>query len=282
MQNSDDWPGPDDATLAARRAAVVRFVRDTYGPRGTLSLHRAALGLDLLRAPVNVALSPVFLLTRLVALVLGLLRMRRAAGWLMTRRIFLETAVARRLRVRLGTFLDALAAAGLAPRAAPDMLDRAIADYAGVRGAVSEITTSLVVVLTGFWVFGTATPGVVSLTGPVAEELARAQAVQGFWAGQTLGRAWYGVFPARLSPFEVVAIGFSLAMIGSVVTTFAGLVADPVQLWTGMHRRRLWRMLRRLDRAAAGDGAGLAPEHLVARLGDIGDALTGLWRALRG
>ena len=57
----------DPRPLTRREAEVGRFVRARYGLRGSLALHRHALGLDLLRAPLNVMLSPLFLLTRLVA-----------------------------------------------------------------------------------------------------------------------------------------------------------------------------------------------------------------------
>ena len=57
------------------------------------------------------------------------------------------------------------------------------------------------------------------------------------------------------------------------------LVADPVQLWTGTHRRRLMRLLARLDRQQG--AAGLEREHVLARLGDLGDAVSSLWRWLR-
>ena len=81
--------------------AVDGFVRRHFLPLGTLRLHRGALGWDLLRAPVNVALAPVFLLTRLVALVLRLLGLRRAGLWLGRRRILLPTAVARAVGARV-------------------------------------------------------------------------------------------------------------------------------------------------------------------------------------
>ena len=71
------------------------FVRQRFGLRGTLRLHRAAIGADLLRAPVNVALAPVFLLVKILARVARLVRMRRVAGWLARREVFLTTAVSR-------------------------------------------------------------------------------------------------------------------------------------------------------------------------------------------
>ena len=70
MQPADTRP------MTRRETEVARFVRARYGLSGTLALHRHALGLDLLRAPVNVALSPLFLLARLGAPVL-----RRVGRW---------------------------------------------------------------------------------------------------------------------------------------------------------------------------------------------------------
>lgn len=76
MQPADTRP------LTRRETEVRRFVRARFGLRGTLNLHHHALGLDLLRAPVNVMLSPVFLLSRLLAALMRRLGMARAADWL--------------------------------------------------------------------------------------------------------------------------------------------------------------------------------------------------------
>ncbi|MTH34026.1 hypothetical protein GL279_05365 [Paracoccus limosus] len=273
-------PQPADPRPRTRREAEVRrFVRARYGLAGTLRLHRAALGWDLLRAPLNVSLSPVFLLVRLLAAVLGGLGLKRGAGWLAGRQIFLTSDVARQLQADLTGFLEHLQAQGLGPQAAPETVRATIAAQTETRNAVAEITTSLIVLLSGFLLFHRATPGVMSLAGPVAEMRAQAQAVQDFALGSWAGGLWYGMFPASLSPWEVLLTGVVLAVLASVVTTFAGLIADPVQLWTGTHARRLMRMLERLDRQQG--PAGLEREHVLARLGDLGDVASSLWRALR-
>ncbi len=274
MQPADTRP------MTRRETEVERFVRARYGLRGTLALHRHALGLDLLRAPVNVALSPVFLLVRLVTPLLRWVGLTGAADWLARRHIFLRSDIAQRIEADLGGFLDDLADKGLAPRAAPEMTARAVADYAETRNAVAEITCSLIVLGSGLLLFHRATPGVISLAGPVAHLRAQAQAVQDFALGSWAGGMWYGAFPTELSTFEVVLTGTVLAMLASVVTTFAGLIADPVQLWTGIHKRRVMRLLARLDRAES--GPALAREHVLARLGDLSDTALSLWRSFRG
>lgn len=272
-------PQPAGTDLARRRA-VQGFVRARFGPRGTLRLHRAALGLDLLRAPVNVALSPVFLATRLGAWLCGLVRLRGAAAWLSARRVFLPSDLARVLHDDLSAFLTAMQAEGLVAETPPEDLRRAVSDYTETRNAVAEITTSLIVLMSGLVLFGATTPGVISLAGPVAEMRARTRAIEDFALGSGLGRLWNGVFPAEPSTAQVVLTGVVLAASASVVTAFAGLLADPVQLWAGTHRRRLMRLLERLDRKA--EGGALAREHLMARGGDLVDAVLTLWRSLRG
>ncbi|SFD53149.1 DUF6635 family protein [Roseivivax sediminis] len=267
-------------SVAEIRASEIRaFVRATYGLRGTLALHRAALGLDLLRAPINVALATVFLLSRLLMLILRLVRLRGAAAWLGRRRIFLRTAVAQAVALRLEAFLARLDGLGAGVTAGPERRLHAIDEYVGVRSAVAEITTSLIVLALGYAIFHAATPGIMSLAPNVADRMTHAEAVRGFWAGDGLGRMWYGAFPPSISPERIVLTGMILAMLASVVTTFAGLVADPVQRALGIHRRRLDRMLTRLD----GDRPeSLAPEHLAARTGDLIDVLFAALRALRG
>lgn len=262
-----------------RDAEIRRFVRARYGLKGTLSLHRAALPWDLLRAPVNVTLAPVFLLIKLAAKAAELCRLPRAARWLASRRIFLTSDLSRRLEADLRGFFADLDAQGLSPDAAEDEIGAAISGYAETRNAVAEITTSLIVLMAGLLLFHRATPGVMSLAEPVARLRAQTRAIEDFALGSWVGRMWYGAFPAELSTAQLLLTGLLLTVAASLVTTFAGLLADPVQLWTGIHRRRLARMLDRLDRRDA--PPPLEREHLLARAGDLGDIAAWLWRSWR-
>lgn len=264
-----------------RQTAIVAFVRQNFGARGAVRLHRSALGLDLLRAPVNVVLAPVLILVRLSGLLARLMRMSAAADWLSGRRVLLQTDVSREVTARLWVFFAELDAKGVGVAVQGDVLEREIADYTGVRSAVGEIATTVLVLLAGFAIFRTVTPGLVSLTGSVAELRAHARAIQEFPLGQGIGRMYYSVFSSGPEIWQLVATGLVLAMALSVVTTFAGLVVDPLQLMTGTHRRRLSRLVIRLERSAQ-NGGGLAREHLTARFADVADMALNLWRFLRG
>lgn len=268
-------------TNANRYAEVSAFVRATFGLRGSLTLHRFAFGADLLRAPANVLLAPIFLMTRLTALLAKAMRFEKASVWMSRRKILLETDVSRQVAARVLAFVKAIEAKSDDTGIPNDVLEHEIAEYAGVRSAVGEITTTLAIIIVGFFVFHTVTPGVISITGPVAELRAQSLAIAQFPLGQKLGGIYYGVFATDPEPWRFLATGVVLAMLASAVTTFAGVIADPLQVITGTHRRRLFRLLNRLE-IASGRSNSIAHEHITARFADLTDLALNLWRTLRG
>lgn len=155
-----------------------------------------------------------------------------------------------------------------------------VEDYVGIRSAVAEIATTMVVFSLGLIVFHAATPGVLSLAPLVSDHVAFATAVTEFPLGQGLGRAWYALFPVDRSGWFIAGVTALLLFSASILTTFAGIVADPVQAALGIHRRRLMRLLARIDRAQS-PGSGIAREHLLARFADLTVAAAAVLRMLR-
>jgi hypothetical protein len=298
--------------FAERRRLVPGFAARNFGVRGSLGLHAQALGWDLVRAPLNVALAVPHVATRLAGFGARATGFPGTGAWLAERRILRETAVAREVVWRVTTGLlelpaehrdgrrsgrDALAEAILAEpevqalvadaaRHSADPAFRArlaasLADYAGTRSAAAEITTALFTLGAGAVLFQQATPGMVTLGPSLAAALAQSGAIASFPLGASLGGVWYGFFPAVSSTTLLVSTTAALAGGAALVSAFAGILADPVQLALGLHRRRLLRLVDALERQfAATDGAGFAAhEHYVARLMDLADVLTGIVRA---
>ncbi|TCO73505.1 DUF6635 family protein [Rhodovulum euryhalinum] len=286
------------AYFAERRARVPGFVRARFGIRGTFGLHRHALGWDIVRAPVNVLLSPVLILSRIGGHAAGRLGAREASGWLLSRRVLLPTAVARAAERAIAVDLlelpwggpgeaseaDALARAMLAQpalarliaerREAGALSARALSDYGGARSAVAEMTTALGTLGAGAIAFQSLTPGMVSFAPGLAAVLAHQAAVAAFPLGGLLGTAWYGMFPAAVSPWLTAGLVLGLMGLGALVAAFAGLIADPVQTALGLHQRRLNRLIDAMEDAFTGEGKrGFAVrEHYLARLLDLSDA----------
>jgi hypothetical protein len=296
------------AYFAERRARVPAFARRRFGLIGTLKLHRHALGWDILKAPVNVMLSPVLILSRLGAWAAGRAGAVPLAAWLGRRRILLPTAVAiateRAIVVDLlelpwtgpgkPSDANALAAAMLAQptlgglirqrAAAGEQTARALSDYGGTRSAVAEMTTALGTMGAGALAFNTLTPGMVSLAPTLAAVLAHQAAVASFPLGAMLGSAWYGVFPTAASPWLLVGITAAMMGLGALVAAFAGVIADPIQTALGLHQRRLNRLIDTMEDSFTGSGrrAFAAREHYLARLLDLSDAGLAALRLLRG
>ncbi|HEX6012204.1 MAG TPA: DUF6635 family protein, partial [Geminicoccaceae bacterium] len=95
---------PDPATreavaayAEACRARIPAFTARHFGLPGTLRLHREALGLDLLRAPLNVLLVGPALFLRLAGAFCRRLGLGRLGGWLASRNLFVETRLSRRV-----------------------------------------------------------------------------------------------------------------------------------------------------------------------------------------
>jgi hypothetical protein len=165
-----------------------------------------------------------------------------------------------------------------------DRITGALAEYTGTRSAMAEFATALLTLAVGALAFDALTPGMISMAPGLAEVVSHGTAVAEFPLGQTLGGAWYGLFPVGPSPGLVAATVAGLVVAGSVVAAFAGTVADPVQAALGIHRRRLLRLLDAVDAEVNGvpDRPFVSREHYLVRFFDLWDAALSMLRLFRG
>jgi hypothetical protein len=297
--------------LTGRRARVDAFADRHFGFAGTLQLHRRTIGWDLLRIPANLYLAPVALGVAVAARIAARLGFGRAAAWLAGCRPIFDTAMAREVRWLVTTELlqlpciqpgrsrmhDGLAETILAdpgvagrlgaldviPAEARQQIAAAIAGYTETRAATAEIAAGCFTAgLGALWV-KQVTPGMMTLGSVVAGMLAQQAAIAAFPLGAWLGAWWYGMYPAEPGTGLVVATTGALAVLGSVIAAFSGIVTDPIQRRLGVHRRRLLRLIDALERTLCDDAAGSFPlrDHYVARLLDLLDLTATLLRAVR-
>lgn len=266
-------------TAHAKDVALAKaFVAKHYSFAGSLKLHRNAIGWDLARSPANVALAPVFLLVRLAALSLRVVGPRKLSDWLISQRIYFRSAVSRTVEATIWTEVVEVREEHI--RQPTIRQKRLIEEYTDVRNAISEIFTSVMFLCVGFFVFQAGTPGVFSLAPVVSDFAATSAASESFVFGRPLGSLWYRLFPPEVPLWYIFFIGFALATGASIVTTFAGVIADPVQAACGIHKRRIMRLLNALDQNRD-DPPKLAREHIFARIADLTDAGVSLVRTFR-
>jgi hypothetical protein len=300
--------------FAERRQRVRPFVDRNFSLRGSLSLHRAAVGWDIARAPLNLAMAAPqvgLLVASQAARKLGAPRLASELGG---KRLVVHTAVGKELAWRLHADLlelpyrsgervttrDALAetilsdprvVATLAPAlealsttgddpALVQRLSEALTEYARTRAAATEITTALLSLSAGALALRKLTPGAMTLGPTLAAAIAQRAAVMSFPMGGALGSLWYTLFPVAPSAVLVAGLTGGLFAASTVASAFAGVIADPVQRRLGLHQLRLRRMLDALERQMKDPAAPgfVVHDHYVARLLDLFDVAGALAR----
>jgi hypothetical protein len=303
-----------DRYLAARHAKVGDFVDANFGLSGSLRLHRHAVGLDLLRAPANVALIPPYLALQVGSAGARRLGAEGAARWLETRKLFFNTDVARELTGRLHAELLELPYADGRRRSDRDALAEEILSdtrlltvfntfesailrhrhdealrrrlkamldtYSDARTAAAELVVSTTMAGAGAAMFKQLTPGVLSLGPAVAGAIAQKAAIASFPLGAGIGSVWYGHFAAAPSTGLVAGTTGGLMVLAAAATAFAGVVGDPVQRALGLHQRRLHKLIDALGNEMRGGAqqAFRVRDHYVARIFDLLDVMQAVQR----
>jgi hypothetical protein len=299
-----------------RRERIKPFVDRNFSLRGSIALHRQAVGWDIARAPLNLAMAAPqvgLLAASHAARKLGAPRLAAELG---SRRLTVHTAVGKELAWRLHADLlelpyrsgdrvatrDALAetilsdprvVTALAPAlealgtsgddpALRQRLEAAMTEYGRTRAAATEITTALLSLSAGALALRKLTPGAMTLGPTLAAAIAQRAAVMSFPMGGALGSLWYTLFPVAPSAVLVAGLTGGLLAASTVASAFAGVVADPVQRKLGLHQLRLRRMLDALERQMKDPAAPgfVVHDHYVARLLDLFDVAGALVRAV--
>ncbi|MDH3235232.1 MAG: hypothetical protein OEQ29_17065 [Alphaproteobacteria bacterium] len=292
------------------RARLDPFIDRHFSLRGSLRLHRHAVGWDLLRAPYNVVAAVPQLAARILAAGGRRVKLTRPAAERLARlNLFLGTRVGREIGWLIMTELlrlpasdgkrvsetDAFAeevmkdpdvarsvervAAVLESHAGDKeflgRLDEKLRVYTDTRAAAADMVAVLTMVGAGAGAMNQFTPGAMTLVPALSAALAQHLAISNFFLGSFLGSGYYALFPAAASPMLVAGTAGTVIAAAAVLTAFAGVLTDPLQRRMGLHKRRLDKLLKVLERELAGS----IPErmalhdHYVARVLDLVDML---------
>jgi len=141
------------------------------------------------------------------------------------------------------------------------------------RDAVAELASGLLAIALSLSTLNVLAPSAFSLGPILAERYAEEEALSGFWAGRWAAGWYYSWWPAHASWSEIAAFTLGLMVVFSLVTTFMGLLTDPLQQALGLHDRRLYRLVATLEHAVRTDEAArlALPDPYLSRIADLVD-----------
>lgn len=257
------------------RARVPGFIDRHFHYPGAIATNRKALGWDMLRAPINLLWAPVYALACLVNI---LVPRRAGLGWLhglaqrvpagFTTRV--QQHISRLILVDLlnngqeGPLLErylieALEAVYERHTCTPvdhqqfsRLIEPLVADtlsqYRVTRTAAADITNSITCTVLGAFAFQKFTPGGIGLGVVLASMVAKTLAARDFILGETIGGWYYSVFPPEPSLATTASVMVAVMATLAAFAALSGIIFDPVQAATGLHRRRLHKLLDHLQR----------------------------------
>ena len=295
--------------LAETRQSVDGFVDSHFSFKGALELNRKAFGYDMLRAPANLAWTPLNFVLKGVGKGAGKLGFQQFSDKMSDLPAGLRTDIEQELEWRVYTEflglpcqqadreyqqnrlletilaqpqLHAVFSQSLAKIAqlANDEAGKAslinnLQRYVDSRKAAAELSAILVGAAVGYAANQTINVGALGLGKTLAGILAYHSAVSSFAMGNTLGGLYYAIVPVSVSKTALVLSTGGVAALLGVVAAFAGVIADPLQRHLGLHQKKLHRLVDCLEQQLTSDSSRelKVREAYITRVVDLADIL---------
>ena len=295
------------AYIKARKEKVPDFVKEHFSFRGAVKLNRKAFGSDLYKVPLNVAWTIPYITLRASSAVMRRVGLKKFPSRVERLPVGFETRVQKEITWLIFTelleipyaqdkrkseedalleeilnqpeisslFIEVLSqiySKSKDPRFRP-ALEKNLMEYSRSRTAASELAGNIISLSTGASVFGQMTPGALSVGGGLAAAIAQQTAISNFILGPTAGSLYYAIFPASASMGLVIASTGAVMAALATLTSFSGIITDPIQYKLGLHQKRLNRLIDCLDKELRGFGDSKLKirDQYVARVFDLVD-----------
>jgi len=155
------------------------------------------------------------------------------------------------------------------------VLEKNLQEYSSSRIAAADLAGSIIALSVGATVFKQMTPGSIATGSALATMIAHQVAISNFFLGSTLGSFYYSIFPVSASMGLIVATTGTIMPAMAIVTSFTGIITDPIQAKLGIHHKRLSKFIDSIEKELAGAGVSKfeIKDQYVARVFDILDVL---------
>jgi hypothetical protein len=293
--------------IRSRKEKVPAFTRRYFSFKGALRLNRKALGADLYKTPLNVVWTLPYLGLKASSSLLKRVGSEKIPSQVERLPAGFETRVQKEIKWLIFTELLEMPYAQEGREATKDALledilnqpeisslfdhelskihsksknpkfrsalETNLLEYSKNRTAAADLAGTVITLSSGAAMFQQMTPGAISAGSALATAIAQQAAISNFILGPTLGGLYYGLFPASASIGLVVASTGSIMAVLAILTSFSGVITDPIQQKLGLHKSRLNRLIDCLERElrGAGDSQFKIRDQYVARVFDLLD-----------
>lgn len=274
--------------IKVRKEKVPAFAKKYFSLRGALGLNRKALGADLYKGPFNMLWSLPYMGLKASSSLFKKIGFEKIPSSIEKLPAGFETKVQKEINWLIFTELleipydqgnrksnkDALLEEILNqpeisslfsnelstiyskskdPKFQP-ALEKNLMEYSRSRTAAADMAGTMISLSAGATMFGKMTPGAMTAGGALATAVAQHTAISQFVLGPTLGGLYYGIFPASASMGLVVASTGTFMAVLAILTSFSGMITDPIQYKLGIHQKRLKKLIDCLDKELRGSG----------------------------
>ncbi len=291
------------------RSRIDPFIKQHFLFPGTWQTNKVAWGWDLLRAPINLLWAPFYIITIFISFIVGKLGFNIIHNILMKVPNGLTTSVQQYISFNI--YNDLLKESTTQPsskdhfpknslffhlnrqvsqifiskpedhetsnekiKEVQSSIRKATIQYANTRTASADISNSLLAIIGGAFIFQKFTPGGLAVGLTLATLITQKISVNNFIFGEYLGGIYYSIFPAEPSNTVIIATSIGIMTLLAIIAPFSGLLTDPIQSWTGLHKKRLEKLVTHLEhQALSSSNSNFNPkDQYVARILDILDA----------
>jgi hypothetical protein len=269
-----------EAYIHTRYKAVTPFCEKYFSFMGACRLHKKALGRDLYRVPLNIAWAVPYLCVRSGSIILRKIgnrnivhllekmppgfktEVQKEVEWLiitellelpyeqnkrLSKKDMLLTSILEQEMIsgELHSMLTKIGAKA-EDAAFKEALSVKLSEYNTSRTATADLSGNILMLASGYLAFQKATPGAISGGTALATVMAQHFAISNSW-WPFFYSFWYSLFPVTPS-LGLIAASTGALMAGlAIITTFSGIIADPLQAKLGIHQRRLKKLINSLE-----------------------------------
>lgn len=279
------------------RGRVEIFIAKHFDYPGAWSTNRKALGWDLLRSPCNLFWAPIYLLIQLVCFCFSYIpwpQLNRAIKALNHRipngiTTHVQAYLSEKIQEEIlgdanddrHSLANSIRESLMSKQDESDensksiqILTDTLSQYSLTRTASADISNSLLTTIVGAFWFKKFTPGGIAIGVVFSYWLNRNYLENNFFLGDFVGNFYYQLFPPSPSISLIIVSTVFVLSILSILASLSGLISDPIQSITGLHKRRLIKMIDVMEvDFQLGEGKKFRPkDQYIARILDALDA----------